>query len=324
MAPETALITYSDILAASRRLRAVARHTPLIENDDLNAACGGRIFLKPECLQRTGSFKIRGAYNRLARIAPDQRRFGVVAFSSGNHAQGVAAAARRLGIPALIVMPEDAPRIKRENTAALGAEIRLYDRFREDREAIAADIAAARGALLVPSYDDPDIIAGQGTVGLEIARDLKRRRILPDAVLVPVGGGGLIAGTATAMKQVFPSIAVHGVEPQGFDDTARSLRLGERVENSPKARSICDALLAPMPGGLTFAHNRRLLDPGLVVSDDEVRTAMRFAFERLKLVLEPGGAVALAALLAGRLPAAGRTIVLVLSGGNIDRESFCG
>lgn len=312
-------IGIGDIAAAARRLRGIAVHTPLLENEVLNARCGGRVFIKPECLQRTGSFKIRGASNRLALLSAAERRRGVVAFSSGNHAQGVAAAARRLGVPALIVMPSDAPKMKLDNTRALGADIHLYDRFAESREEIAARIASERGAILVPSYDDRAIIAGQGTVGLEIVRDLKRRKIVPDTALAPVGGGGLIAGTATALKHYFPAIAIHGVEPEGFDDTARSLRLGTRVANSKGARSICDALLADTPGALTFAHNHRLLDEGLVVSDDAVREAMHFAFERLKLVVEPGGAVALAAILSGKLPTAGRTLVIVLSGGNIDR-----
>ncbi|GAK33053.1 serine/threonine dehydratase [Iodidimonas nitroreducens] len=316
------LIGIADIEDAAEALAGVALRTPLMEHPILNARAGGRVLVKAECLQRTGSFKIRGAYNRLSRLSADERAAGVVAFSSGNHAQGVAEAARRLGVRAQIVMPHDAPAIKRENTRALGAEIIAYDRYTQNREQIAMDLCAQSGAILVPSYDDRQIIAGQGTVGLEIADQAKKRGCTLDAALICVGGGGLIAGSATALKAAFPAIAVHGVEPLGFDDTARSLKAGKRVANDLESRSICDALLAPMPGALTFAHNRQLLESGVVVTDDEVKAAMAFAFERLKIVVEPGGAVALAAVLAHKIETRDRIIAIVLSGGNIGLQDF--
>jgi len=316
-------IADSDIRAAAARIAGLAQTTPLIENAWLNAATGARVLVKPECLQHTGSFKIRGASNRLARLTAQERRAGVVAFSSGNHAQGVAAAAERLGIRATIVMPSDAPALKRENTRAHGAELRLYDRARESRETVAADIAETTGAVLVPSFDDADIMAGQGTVGLEIAEQAEALGAGLDTALTPIGGGGLIAGCATALQASFPDIQVIGAEPEGFDDAARSLAAGERLANAPAAPSICDALLAPSPGALPFAVMRARVAFGLAVSDQEVIAAMRFGFERLKLALEPGGAVALAALLAGKLEPRGKTIALVLSGGNLDRETFC-
>ncbi len=320
---DTLAVRLADIEAAVKRLHGIARRTPLLENEWLDAATGGRVLVKPECLQRTGSFKIRGAYNRLAQLSPEERKRGVVAFSSGNHAQGVAAAAQHLGIPAIIVMPEDAPRLKLANTRSLGAEVRTYPREGASREAIAQAIAEERGMVLVPSFDDPRIIAGQGTVGLEIAEAAREREIVPDLMLAPVGGGGLLAGSAIALKAAFPHIALHGVEPAGHDDLARSLRLGERVEAAAPRPSICDALLAPMTGALTFPILQRFLESGLAVDDAAVKTAMRFAFERLKLVVEPGGAVALAALLSGTIDVRGRTAVIVLSGGNVDHEAFC-
>jgi len=322
-APSEAPVTIADVSAAAERIRNLAERTPLLENGWLNEATGGRVLIKPECLQRTGSFKIRGASNRLARLSESERAAGVVAFSSGNHAQGVAAAAKRLGISATIVMPEDAPRLKLANTRAFGARVVTYDRQAESREELARRIAEETGAVLVPSYDDPDIIAGQGTVGLEIAAQAGEIGALPELALFPVGGGGLISGSAIALKAAFPEIAVIGVEPQGFDDTARSLAAGSRVSNAPGAQTICDALLPSMPGRLTFAAMRQAGVRGLAVSDSEVAHAMRFAFERLKLVVEPGGVVALAALLAGKLDVEGRTAAITLSGGNVDAERFC-
>jgi threonine dehydratase len=310
--------TLADVEAAAERLRGVAVRTPLFESDVLNQRAGGRVLLKPECLQRTGSFKLRGAYNAIRQT----EAAAVVAYSSGNHAQGVAAAARLLGKAATIVMPADAPAIKIASTRAHGAEVRLYDRQAESREAIGSEIAARSGAALIRPYDDPRIIAGQGTAGLEIAEQAGERKMRIDLALAPCGGGGLIAGCALALRQAFPEIAVYAVEPAGLDDTGRSLAAGERVPNAPGATSICDALLAPMPGELTFALNRRLLAGGLAVSDDEVRSAIAFAFRHLKLVVEPGGAVALAAVLANRLPLEGRTAVVVLSGGNVDPGLF--
>jgi threonine dehydratase len=312
------LPTLADVQAAALRLKGVARRTPLLESEVLNALAGGRILLKAEPLQRTGSFKFRGAYNTISQIqAP-----AVVAYSSGNHAQGVAAAARLLGKAATIVMPADAPAIKVEHSRADGAEIRLYDRTRESREAIGAEIAARTGAALVRPYDDPRIVAGQGTAGLEIALQAKEQGASLDAALIPCGGGGLIAGCSLALSQLCPGIEIHAVEPAAYDDTRRSLAAGERVANPPGGRSICDALLVPTPGEFTFELNRRLLAGGLAVTDDDATRAMSFAFRHLKLVVEPGGAVALAALLSGRFDARGRTVAIMLSGGNVDPELF--
>lgn len=319
LAPGTlAPVTLADVRAAAARLRGVAVRTPLLHDTPLDRLVGGRLLIKAEPLQRTGSFKFRGAYNAIAGTDAGS----VVAWSSGNHAQGVALAASLLGRRATIVMPADAPRIKQERTRALGAEIVLYDRARESREAIGAAIAERTGATIVRPYDDPRVIAGQGTVGLEIVEQAAELGRLPDAVVVCCGGGGLVAGCATALRALLPSVRVWAAEPEGHDDTARSLALGERVANPPGVRSFCDALLAPEPGELTFAINRGLLAGGLVASDAEVRRAMRLAFAELKLVVEPGGAVALAALLAGRLDCRDRTVAVVLSGGNVDPELY--
>lgn len=316
------MIGIREVEAAARRLDGVAIRTPLLRNHTLDEAAGGRVLLKPECLQVTGSFKIRGAYNFLSQLTPEEAARGVVAFSSGNHAQGVAAAGELLGIHAAIVMPEDAPRAKLENTRRLGGEVITYDRYTGDREAIARDIARERGAVVVPSYDHDFIIAGQGTVGLEIAQQCKEQGIAPDQVLVCCGGGGLVSGSAVALKHAWPDVSVHTVEPEDFDDTARSLQSGRREQIVVDARSICDALQAHTPGELTFEIMRRLLAKGLSVSDEEVRSAMRFAFRNLKLVVEPGGAAALAALLARKVDTAGKTTVVVVSGGNVDRELY--
>jgi threonine dehydratase len=313
---------FAAIEDAARVIAAHATVTPLLESPLLNDSLGGRLLVKAEPLQRTGSFKFRGAYNRIARLGEAERRQGVVAFSSGNHAQGVAAAAQLVGAPAVIVMPADAPAIKVANTRAYGAEIVTYDRLREDREAIGRRIRDARGATLVPPYDDPFIIAGQGTVGLEIARQTRAAGIAVDAVASCASGGGLVAGIALALERTSPGTAVHVCEPAGFDDHARSLAAGTRVANAPGAQSICDALLAATPGEITFSINRRLLRGGIAVGDDDVLRAMAVAFREFKLVVEPGGAVALAAALSGRLPVAGRTVVVVCSGGNVDPATF--
>lgn len=318
----TSLPTAADVEAAARRLEGVALRTPLIASPALDGLTGGRVFLKAETLQRTGSFKFRGAYNKVSSIPQESRGGGVVAFSSGNHAQGVAAAAKLLEMPAVIVMPADAPRPKRERTAALGAEIVLYDRAREDREAIARDIAAKRNAVLVPPYDDPLIIAGQGTTGREIVEDLDRLGLRPDAVIVNASGGGLTAGIALAVKAAAPNAKVFTAEPSGFDDHARSFQSGHRETNARVVGSICDALLSPTPGEITFEINRHLVGQGLVASDEEVGRAIAFAFRELKLVVEPGGAVALAALLSGKIDVKDQVVVAVLSGGNIDPELF--
>jgi threonine dehydratase len=320
--PETRLPTAADVDAAAHRLAGVALRTPLLTSPVLDALTGGRIFLKAETLQRTGSFKFRGAYNKLSSIPMSERRGGVVAFSSGNHAQGVAAAAKILNMPAVIVMPRDAPRPKRERTEALGAEVVLYDRENEDREAIAHDLAARRHAVLVPPYDDPLIIAGQGTAGREIIEDLAVAGLTPDVVVVTASGGGLAAGVALAVKEKAPAARLYTAEPDGFDDHARSFRSGRRETNSAGSGTICDALMARTPGALTFAINRLLVGDGVTATDAEVAAAVCFAFRELKLVLEPGGAVALAALMAGKLDIKDKVTVAVLSGGNVDPELF--
>ncbi|KPF94398.1 pyridoxal-5'-phosphate-dependent protein [Rhodopseudomonas sp. AAP120] len=315
-------ITAADIEAAAGVLAPYAVRTPLLTSPTLDAVTGTRVYLKPEMLQRTGSFKFRGAFNKLSSIPQAQRGGGVVAFSSGNHAQGVAAAAQILGMRATIVMPADAPLSKRERTKGYGAEVVLYDRDREDREAIARDIASSRGATLVPPYDDPKVIAGQGTVGREIAADLAALGVTPDIVVAPASGGGLVAGTALAVTARFPEAAVMSAEPEAFDDHARSIAAGRREPHKAEGRTICDALMASIPGELTFAINQQLLARGVTASDAEVGKAVAFAFREFKLVVEPGGAVALAALLAGHLDARGKTVAIVLSGGNVDADLF--
>ncbi len=315
-------VTLADIEDAAARLAGNAVMTPLLESPALNERVGGRVLIKPETLQHVGAFKFRGAYNRLSQLTADERTRGVVAFSSGNHAQGVALAARLLGLRALIVMPSDAPQVKLEATAAYGAEIRLYDRLNESREAIAEALAADRGATLVPAFDDPAIIAGQGTVGLEIADQVRVLGLRLDILVGPVGGGGLMAGVSQAIRARSPATEVFGVEPDGFDDARRSLEAGVRRGAPPGPRSLCDALEAPMPGALTLPILMENLAGIVTVSDAAVAEAMRMAFRLLKLVVEPGGAVALAALLAGKLNLEGRTAAIILSGGNVDAELF--
>ncbi len=311
-----------DVRAAAVRLRGEAITTPLLSSPIVDARLGGRLLIKAECLQRTGSFKFRGAYNALVQLDAQRRQAGGIAYSSGNHAQGVAAAAQCLGMPATIVMPADAPAIKVANTRAYGAEIVFYDRYSESREDIAQRIARDSGAELLPPYDDVRIIAGQGTVGLEIAMEAQARDLTLDAVVASCSGGGLVTGCALAVKAMNPQTLVYAAEPQGLDDMRRSLESGTHVANDPAARSICDALLAPTPGVLTFALAQRLLAGSIAVSDDSVRTAMAVAFEDYKLVVEPGGAAALAAVLSGKLDIKGKTIAVVASGGNVDRGLF--
>jgi threonine dehydratase len=314
--------TAADVDAAAAKLAGVALRTPLISSPVLDLAVGARVFLKAETLQRTGSFKFRGAYNKLSSIPQDRRSGGVVAYSSGNHAQGVAAAAKLLAMPAVIVMPSDAPKPKRERTAALGAEVVLYDRDREDRAAIARDIAGSRGATLVPPFDDPFVIAGQGTAGREIVEDLAALGLKPDLVVVGASGGGLIAGIALAVKARVPEAKFYTAEPEGFDDTARSFKSGQREKNARMSGTICDALMTQTPGAITWEINRKLVGEGVTASDAEVGRAVAFAFRELKLVVEPGGAIGLAALLAGKLEVRGKVVVAVLSGGNVDTELF--
>lgn len=322
MMQSNALPTVDDVVSAAERLAGVAVRTPLISSPRLDEITGGRVFLKPEPLQRTGSFKFRGAYNRISRIPEDQRAGGVVACSSGNHAQGVAAAASLMGMRSVIVMPKDAPAMKRARTIAFGGEVVEYDRERDDRDAIAGAIAAERGAVFVPPYDDFHIIAGQGTVGLEIAEDLAARDLAPDVVVANASGGGLVSGIALAVKHRFPEARVMTAEPAGFDDHARSFRSGGRERNNQVSGSICDALMAATPGRLTFEISSRIVGEGVCATDEEVARAVAFAFEELKIVVEPGGAVALAAVLAGRLDLTGKVAAIVLSGGNVDGDLF--
>ena len=321
--PNPVLPTAADVDAAALRLAGVALRTPLVSSPVLDALTGGRVFLKCETLQRTGSFKFRGAYNKISQIPQDKRAGGVVAYSSGNHAQGVAAAAKLLGMRAAIVMPKDAPKAKRERTAALGAEVVLYDRETEDRAAIAKKIATERGATLVPPYDDPAIIAGQGTIGREIVEDLTALGWLPDIVVIGASGGGLAAGISLAIHSRVPGAKFYTAEPEGFDDTLRSFKSGKRENNARMSGTICDALMTHCPGELTFAINSKLIGKGVAASDEETGRAVVYAFKELKLVVEPGGAIGLAALLAGKLDVKGKTVVAILSGGNIDPDLLC-
>jgi threonine dehydratase len=318
----SSLPTFSDVQAAARRLEGVTLRTPLLENQRVNDRLGGRLFLKAECLQRTGSFKLRGAYNFLASMSEADRKKGAVGWSSGNHAQGLAEAGRLLGVRTTIVMPADAPALKVANTRASGAEIVLYDRVKDSREEIGTGIAAKTGATIVPPYDHPWILTGQGTAGIEIAEQAKALGVTLDAVAAPCSGGGLATGVALGVKGLSPTTTVHAGEPAGFDDLARSLASGKKEKNEKLSGSICDALLAPTPGDVTFPLAQQVLGPGLVVSDDEVLDAMELAFREFKLVLEPGGAVALAAALTGKLPVKGRAVAVVCSGGNVDHATF--
>ncbi|WP_438488107.1 pyridoxal-phosphate dependent enzyme [Streptomyces sp. S186] len=314
-------VTLDDVRDAARRLAGAAHRTPVLRSRTLDARTGTRALLKCENFQRAGAFKFRGAYHALSRLTPEQLARGVVAHSSGNHAQALALAARERGTRAVIVMPADAPRSKREATAGYGAEIVTYDRYTEDRAALSARIAQERGLTLIPPYDHPHVIAGQGTTALELLEETGPL----DALLVPVGGGGLMAGCATAATALAPGIRMIGVEPEAGDDTLRSLAAGHRVA-VPVPRTIADGQAVETPGELTFAINRRLVDSVVLVTDDEIRAAMAFAFERLKIVVEPSGASALAALLSGRLeppegPAPAR-IGVIVSGGNIGPDRF--
>ncbi|MEM9234892.1 MAG: threonine/serine dehydratase [Pseudomonadota bacterium] len=315
-------VTFADIEAAAERLRPYINRTPLLRSMVLDMRAAGTVFLKAECVQRTGSFKIRGALNRILQLTEGQRGAGVVAYSSGNHAQGVALAAKLAGVSATIVMPEDAPEVKRDRTRRLGAEIVTYERLSESREDIAAGIAEERGAVLVPPFEDRHIIAGQGTVGLEILEELSRQGRTIDQVLACCSGGGLSAGIGIAMAEKSPHTKLITVEPNGFDDVKRSLNAGTRVTNAPGNESICDALLLPTPGALTFSILKGLGARGVSVSDREVMGAIRFAAEELRVVVEPGGAVALAALLYGHVESRDVSTAAILSGGNIDMPVF--
>lgn len=315
--------TQDDVRAAAARIKPHAVRTPLVESWVLGDMFGRRVFLKPELFQRTGSFKFRGALNRMSLMPESARAGGVVAFSSGNHAQGVAAVARLFGMDAVIVMPADAPKPKIDGTRALGAEVVLYDRSRDDREAIAAQIRQERGATLIKPFDDPGIIAGQGTVGLEIAEDAARLGVALDTVLVPCSGGGLVTGAALGLKAGGSGAKVHSVEPEAYDGMRRSLQAGARVAAPGGVLSIADSLMAPIPGVHVFELAKALLSEGLAVSDAELEQAVAFAALKLKLLLEPGGAAALAALLAGRVSGSG-PVALVLSGGNAEFAAVVG
>ncbi|MGE4062538.1 MAG: threonine/serine dehydratase [Rhodospirillaceae bacterium] len=316
------LPTIDDVVAASIRIAGHAVVTPLLRSAELDRLTGGTVLIKPEVLQRTGSFKFRGAFNRLSQLSPDQRRAGAVAWSSGNHAQAVAAAGEILGVRTTIVMPADAPAIKVANTRGYGAEVVLYDRVRESREEIGMRIAAERGAVIVPPYDDPHIIAGQGTAGLEIAREANALGLTVDASITPTSGGGLTAGVVLALKHAFPDIRAFTAEPENYDDHRRSIASGSLQRNASVAKALCDGLLAPTPGELTWSLNRPQLSGGYVLTNEDVQEAMKFAFRSLKLVVEPSGAIALAALLTGGHDTRGKVTAVVLSGGNTDPATF--
>ena len=320
MHDQVKLPVFNDIAAAADRIKGHAVRTPLLNSAYLDDITGCRVFLKPECLQRTGSFKFRGAFNTISSMTDDERKNGVIAVSSGNHAQGVADAARVHGIPATIIMPADAPQTKIDRTKRLGAEVILYDRANEDREAIAAEHCRKTGAAFIHPFNDPRVIAGQGTAGLEACQDIVARAETLEEVLVPAGGGGLASGTALSVSHHFPEIAVHTCEPEGFDDYRRSLVSGRLEENPFEGGSVCDAIITRRPGEIGFAINSRLAGEGFTVTDEQALQATAFAFRELKLVVEPGGAVALASLLKHRDRLAGKTVLVVLSGGNIDPE----
>lgn len=312
------LPTFFDVEAAAEAISGEAVRTPLINNSILDEQVNGRVFLKAECLQRTGSFKFRGAYNALSRLGKTARENGVVACSSGNHAQGVAEAARILGFSATIIMPEDAPQSKKQRTVRSGAQIIEYDRYKEDREEITQRFAEETGAMLIHPYETFHVIAGQGTAGLEACEDLNKMGLVPDHFLVCAGGGGLMAGILLAAKHHFPAVAIHPVEPQGYDDQTRSHLAGRRLAGNTMKPSICDAVLTPMPGEASFAICKGRLGKGLIVTDQEALDAVKFAFHELKLVVEPGGAVTLAALLTGKLDVTDKVVLATLSGGNVD------
>ena len=310
------MLNLDDVRDAAARLDGVAHRTPVLRSRTLDGLVGAEVHLKAECFQRGGAFKFRGAYSLISTLDAAERAAGVVAFSSGNHAQAVALASQLLGVRAAIVMPEDAPALKLAATRGYGAEVVLYDRYADDRAAIARDLAAERGAVLVPPFDHPLVMAGQGTAALELLDEAGRL----DALLAPVGGGGLVAGCATVAAALDPGIQVIGVEPEAGDDTRRSLAAGHRVE-IPVPRTIADGQQITAPGELTFPIVQQLVSEVVLVSDGELLDAMRFAFDRLKIVLEPSGACGLAALLAGRVDP-GERCGVILSGGNVGLERF--
>ncbi len=314
--------SYDTICSAAKILKGYAAHTPLLESPALNKKLGGRLFIKAEMLQKTGSFKFRGAFNAVSQLSDEQRAKGVFAYSSGNHAQGIALAAAMKGVRATILMPEDTPTIKLENTKSYGAKVITYDRYTESREEIGAEIAAQEGLSLIKPYDNPQVISGQGTAGLEITQQLKDLDLELDMLAAPTGGGGLLAGLSLAVKEKSPHAKIYAAEPENFDDTTRSLKLNERVQNSDGYRSICDAIMTPTPGEITFPILQKARVEGLVVNEDEVRLGMWVAFHYFKVVVEPGGAVALAAFLTGKADITNKIAVAVTSGGNVDQKLF--
>jgi len=313
-------INYQNIINASQRIKGHAVITPLVESAMLNQQLGGRVFFKAENLQRTGSFKFRGAFNKLSKLAQANQLNGVVAYSSGNHAQGVAAAAAHFGVAATIIMPSDAPKIKIFNTKALGAKVVLYERNTEDRDVIGQQLAQEHNLTLIPPFNDADIIAGQGTLGLEAAHQLEALGLVPDQAIGPIGGGGLMSGSATALKHHFPSITLWGAEPEGYDDAARSIAAGHRLANKNSTSSICDAIVTPMVGDLTFPIMQHYLAGAKAVNDQHVLAAMAICMQQLKLVVEPGGCVGLAAILDKSLEVKDKTTLVILSGGNADPD----
>lgn len=313
---------YEDVVSAAEKIEGFAVKTPLLKCEDLSERLNAEIYVKAECLQRVGAFKFRGAYNRVSRLNEEEKKRGVVAYSSGNHAQGVAASAKILGISATIVMPEDSPKMKLENTRNYGAEVITYDRDNESREEIADKISKERGCIVVPSFADFYIIAGQGTAALEAVEQAQENNVSFDLFMTPIGGGGLIAGCSLAVKELSPNTKIYGVEPEGFNDVQKSIESGAIVKNERNTGSICDAILTPVTEKINFDIMKRNLSGVLAVSDDEALQAMKYAWEKLKLVAEPGAAVALAAVLSGKINVTGKSVCLVLSGGNVDEETF--
>ncbi|WP_278923423.1 MULTISPECIES: threonine ammonia-lyase [Pseudophaeobacter] len=315
--------SFAMIQSAAKRLQGHARITPMLSSPFMDEIAGRRVLVKAECLQHTGSFKFRGGWAAITALAPEERARGVIAYSSGNHAQGVAAAAKAHGVAAVILMPVDAPRLKIENTRALGAEVVLYDRAGgEDRDAIGLDLAQTRGLTLIKPYDEPEVIAGQGTTGLEIAEQAASLGVETGDVLICCGGGGLTSGVALALEGLGSSLQVRPAEPEGFDDVTRSLASGQVETNAAVSGSICDAILTPAPGEQTFPVLQRLCGGGIVVSEEEALRAMALAFVRLKIVLEPGGAVSLAAALFHPDQIQGEAVIAIATGGNVDTAVF--
>ena len=315
-------MNFDMILAANARLSGKKRITPLLNSPFIDELVGRRTYIKAECLQRSGSFKFRGAFSAISALKSEEQQKGIIAYSSGNHAQGIAMAATMHNIKSTVIMPKDAPKIKIENTRKLGAEVILYDRYTESRERIGEKLQKKFGAVLIKPFDDPNVIAGQGTAGLEITEQAKELGIEEADLLVCCGGGGLTSGIALACSEKAKNFKVHPVEPHGYDDVARSLISGKREKNENNSDSLCDAIVTPSPGILTFPILKNYCHSGLVVSEDEVLKAMKIAFERLKIVIEPGGAVALAAALYHSDLLDSKTIVVVASGGNVDPETF--